>query len=94
MRGDEHARHPAARYAVSGTGMKTGTRTRSSTNSVDKVTPTTVELRLIGSKQDLKAAASLLYEAMDGRFAMKNVYRGEKGDFVAKATLQLEDAEK
>ncbi len=54
-----------------------------------EVAPATVELRLIGSKQDLKAAASLLYEALNGRFAMKNVYRGEKGDFVAKATLQV-----
>lgn len=54
-----------------------------------EVAPAIVELRLIGSKQDLKAAASLLYEALNGRFAMKNVYRGEKGDFVAKATLQV-----
>ena len=62
--------------------------------STGEVTPTTVELRLIGSKQDLKAAASLLYEALNGRFAMKNVYRGEKGDFVAKATLVVKDEKK
>ena len=60
----------------------------------NEVAAATVELRLIGSKQDLKTAAGLLYEAMNGRFAMKNVYKGEKGDFVAKATLQLEDVEK
>ncbi|CAN5779387.1 hypothetical protein BH24DEI2_BH24DEI2_07210 [soil metagenome] len=60
----------------------------------NEVATATVELRLIGSKQDLKTAAGLLYEAMEGRFAMKNVYRGEKGDFVAKATLQLDDADK
>ena len=62
--------------------------------SSGEVTPTTVELRLIGSKQDLKAAASLLYESLNGRFAMKNVYKGEKGDFVAKATLQVEEKTK
>ena len=49
-----------------------------------------VELRLIGSKQDLKAASSLLYKMLGGQFAMKNIYKGEKGDFVAKAQLRLE----
>ena len=63
-------------------------------SSSGEIAPATVELRLIGSKKDLKAAASLLYEALNGRFAMKNVYRGEKGDFVAKATLVVKCEEK
>ena len=54
----------------------------------------TVELRLIGSKQDLKAASSLLYGKLGGQFAMKNIYKGEKGDFVAKAQLKLEQVAK
>ena len=54
----------------------------------------TVELRLIGSKQDLKAASSLLYGGLGGHFAMKNIYKGEKGDLVAKAQLMLEKVAK
>ena len=38
----------------------------------------TVELRLIGSKKDLKAASSLLYKMLGGQFTMKNIYKGKR----------------
>ena len=50
----------------------------------------TIEVRLIGSKKDLKLASTLLYSELGSKFAMKNIYKGQKGDFVARAELVLE----
>ena len=49
-----------------------------------------MELRLIGSKKALKLASTLLYGALGSQFAMRSIYKGEKGDFVARAQLTLE----
>ena len=49
----------------------------------------TIEVRLIGSKKDLKLASTLLYSALGSQFAMRNIFKGQKGDYVARAELVL-----